>query len=171
MVISHVIISGTMAIIHFVIMTLTAIMLYDIPNNGNSILLLLLSVLQSFSGMCCGIFVSTIFGNYRDIALLTFTIQLVFNLTNGNQNIWLYFYFVIIPVSVEGSNWPIESQPVYMRYFFNIFQFNHVTTAFRTLLFNRINVWNPIIPLAFGMTIAWIFLFLIFSVIVLRIRK
>jgi ABC-type polysaccharide/polyol phosphate export permease len=170
MIISHVIISGAIAIIHFVIMTLTAIILYDIPNNGNTFLLLLLSVLQSLSGMCCGICISTICRSYRSAIFLTNSFQMILCFVNGN---WFNIFVIWILISFQtlGSVWPIGAQPIYMQYFFNIFQFNHVTRAFRKLLFNKLNFWSPTIYLAFGLSIFWMFVFLLLSIILLKIRK
>uniref|UniRef100_T1IGT9 Uncharacterized protein n=1 Tax=Strigamia maritima TaxID=126957 RepID=T1IGT9_STRMM len=125
---------------------------FDIENRGSFVWIILLALCQGLCGMTYGFFVSAV--------------------CNDESSAMMLAVGTVFPVLLtSGFIWPIQGMPNIIQ---SISKFLPLTTAINAmgwiLLHGRGITWEPVWK-GFAVTWAWIFAFIILSVITLRFKK
>lgn len=128
------------------------IVVFGVTNNGEIGWIVVLTILQGLCGMCFGFVISAICELERN------AIQLALG----------SFYPTLL---LSGVIWPIEGMPLVLRYVSLCLPLTLATTSLRSILARGWSIMEPDVYMGFVSTIAWIALFLIVTVLVLKFKR
>lgn len=132
---------------HFMILVL-----FGVKLRGSFFLLFLLTILQGTCGMCCGLAISTV-SNQENTAIMLL-------LGNFFPNFFL-----------SGIVWPVEAMPYALRYISYAMPQTIAAEAMRSLFARGWGFSHDVIWQAFAVTWIWIVYYMIFSRVVLNVKK
>ncbi|XP_049278576.1 ABC transporter G family member 23 isoform X1 [Anopheles funestus] len=128
------------------------IVVFGVTNNGEIGWIVILTILQGLCGMCFGFVISAICELERN------AIQLALG----------SFYPTLL---LSGVIWPIEGMPLVLRYVSLCLPLTLATTSLRSILARGWSIMEPDVYMGFVSTIAWIALFLVITMLVLKFKR
>lgn len=128
------------------------IVVFGVTNNGEIIWIVMLTILQGLCGMCFGFVISAICELERN------AIQLALG----------SFYPTLL---LSGVIWPIEGMPVVLRYVSLCLPLTLATSSLRSILTRGWSILDEDVYLGFASTIAWIAIFLVITLLVLKFKR
>ncbi|XP_037919474.1 ABC transporter G family member 23 isoform X2 [Hermetia illucens] len=128
------------------------LLVFGVTNNGSLVLVVILTLLQGMCGMCFGFVISAVCELERN------AIQLALG----------SFYPTLL---LSGVIWPIEGMPIVLRYISLVLPLTLATSSLRCILARGWDLLMSDVYLGFIATIAWILLFLVITMIVLRVKR
>ncbi len=151
------------------IITISAV-LFDVQNNGNNLTVIVLLILQAYSGMFCGFAISIYSGKIRTATFVINGIYILIFLLCGKAWESIILYHLIFNI-FPGIVWPIEGMPLFLRRIAYFLPFTYPSIALRNILFKGFSISHPSVYFAFGTTLSWILIFLVISLIGLKLKK
>ncbi|CAB4057911.1 unnamed protein product [Lepeophtheirus salmonis] len=149
---AHMVAQFIIMILQVTFVLLFMILVFKIPANGSIVLMISLVILQGLCGMSFGLLISSFCSTEHD------AIQLALG----------SFYPLLL---LSGIIWPLEGMSKNLRYFSYTLPQTLACKAMRGILSRGWNLEWSIVYLGFIVTIAWIFIFQILSLLLFRIRK
>ncbi|KAG7297604.1 hypothetical protein JYU34_019659 [Plutella xylostella] len=125
---------------------------FGVKCNGSIVLVVVLTLLQGFCGMSFGFVISAACELER----------------NAIQMALGSFYPTLV---LSGVIWPIEGMPWILRGVATWLPLTLATNALRSMLTRGWGLTNPDVYLGFLSTIVWIGLFLVFAILILKIKR
>lgn len=128
------------------------ISVFGVKNNGNIVFVIMLTLLQGLCGMCFGFVISAACELERN------AIQLALG----------SFYPTLL---LSGVIWPIEGMPWVLRYVSLCLPLTLATNSLRSILTRGWPITDPEVYMGFVSTLAWIALFLIVTLTILKFKR
>ncbi|KAJ8709889.1 hypothetical protein PYW08_009893 [Mythimna loreyi] len=128
------------------------ITVFGVKNNGNIVFVIMLTLLQGLCGMCFGFVISAACELERN------AIQLALG----------SFYPTLL---LSGVIWPIEGMPWVLRYVSLCLPLTLATNSLRSILTRGWPITDPEVYMGFVSTLAWIALFLIVTLTILKFKR
>ncbi|XP_053682131.1 ABC transporter G family member 23 isoform X2 [Sabethes cyaneus] len=128
------------------------IVVFGVTNNGEIVWIVLLTILQGLCGMCFGFVISAICELERN------AIQLALG----------SFYPTLL---LSGVIWPIEGMPLVLRYVSLCLPLTLATSSLRSILTRGWSITDEDVYLGFASTVAWIVVFLLVTLVVLKLKR
>ncbi|XP_053947137.1 ABC transporter G family member 23 isoform X2 [Anastrepha ludens] len=128
------------------------LVVFGVTNNGDLFWVVVLTLLQGLCGMCFGFLISSVCELERN------AIQLALG----------SFYPTLL---LSGVIWPIEGMPIVLRYISLCLPLTLATTSLRSILTRGWAITEKAVYSGFLSTLAWIFGFLILTLLVLRAKR
>ncbi|XP_021710287.1 ABC transporter G family member 23 isoform X1 [Aedes aegypti] len=128
------------------------IVVFGVTNNGEIVWIVMLTILQGLCGMCFGFVISAICELERN------AIQLALG----------SFYPTLL---LSGVIWPIEGMPLVLRYVSLCLPLTLATSSLRSILTRGWSILDEDVYLGFASTIAWIAIFLVITLLVLKFKR
>lgn len=128
------------------------LVVFGVTNNGDLFLVIIITLLQGMCGMCFGFLISAVCELERN------AIQLALG----------SFYPTLL---LSGVIWPIEGMPIVLKYISLVLPLTLATSSLRSILTRGWTIVEPAVYSGFLSTLAWIVLFLVFTLIVLRAKR
>ncbi|CAH0597589.1 unnamed protein product [Chrysodeixis includens] len=128
------------------------ILVFEVKNNGNIMFVIMLTLLQGLCGMCFGFVISAACELERN------AIQLALG----------SFYPTLL---LSGVIWPIEGMPWVLRYVSLCLPLTLATNSLRSILTRGWPITDPEVYMGFVSTLAWIALFLVVTLTILRFKR
>ncbi|XP_054734158.1 ABC transporter G family member 23 isoform X2 [Anastrepha obliqua] len=128
------------------------LVVFGVTNNGDLLWVVVLTLLQGLCGMCFGFLISSVCELERN------AIQLALG----------SFYPTLL---LSGVIWPIEGMPIVLRYISLCLPLTLATTSLRSILTRGWAITEKAVYSGFLSTLAWIFGFLILTLLVLRAKR
>lgn len=128
------------------------IVVFGVTNNGEIVWIVLLTILQGLCGMCFGFVISAICELERN------AIQLALG----------SFYPTLL---LSGVIWPIEGMPLVLRYVSLCLPLTLATSSLRSILTRGWSILDEDVYMGFAATLIWIALFLVVTMIVLKLKR
>ncbi|XP_055525152.1 ABC transporter G family member 23 isoform X1 [Wyeomyia smithii] len=128
------------------------IVVFGVTNNGEIVWIVLLTILQGLCGMCFGFVISAICELERN------AIQLALG----------SFYPTLL---LSGVIWPIEGMPLVLRYVSLCLPLTLATSSLRSILTRGWSITDEDVYLGFASTVAWIVIFLLVTLVVLKLKR
>ena len=149
---AHILTNITFLVVQVILIMLVVFAIFDFDYNGSLLLIGLLAISQSMSGMCYGLFVSAIADTENIATMLS-----------------LGAFFPSFLMS--GSNWPIEAMADGLRYISYIMPATVPTQSMRYIVIRGwdISYWQ--VYIGFIVTGAWIFIFITISTFTIKYKK
>ncbi|KAI2799937.1 hypothetical protein BLOT_012148 [Blomia tropicalis] len=134
------------------ILLATLLFLFHVPYYGHLAMIYAITVIQSFCGMCFGLMVSAISDTENTATMLSLGI----------------FYPIML---LSGAVWPIEAMNDYLRYFSCILPATIPTSSMRSIMVRGWSITHFEVYSGFLVTLIWIGIFLVISILVMRFKK
>ncbi|XP_055905605.1 ABC transporter G family member 23 isoform X2 [Eupeodes corollae] len=128
------------------------LVVFGVTNNGELFWVIVITLLQGMCGMCFGFLISAVCELERN------AIQLALG----------SFYPTLL---LSGVIWPIEGMPIVLKYISLVLPLTLATSSLRSILTRGWTIVEPAVYSGFLSTLAWIVLFLVFTLIVLRSKR
>lgn len=128
------------------------LVVFGVTNNGDLFWVIIITLLQGMCGMCFGFLISAVCELERN------AIQLALG----------SFYPTLL---LSGVIWPIEGMPIVLKYISLVLPLTLATSSLRSILTRGWTIVEPAVYSGFLSTLAWIVLFLVFTLIVLRSKR
>ncbi|XP_067618851.1 ABC transporter G family member 23 isoform X2 [Eurosta solidaginis] len=128
------------------------LVVFGVTNNGDLFWVIIITLLQGLCGMCFGFLISSVCELERN------AIQLALG----------SFYPTLL---LSGVIWPIEGMPIVLRYISLCLPLTLATTSLRSILTRGWVITEKAVYSGFLTTLAWIFGFLILTLLVLRAKR
>ncbi|XP_037295919.1 ABC transporter G family member 20 isoform X3 [Manduca sexta] len=128
------------------------ISVFGVKNNGNIVFVIMLTLLQGLCGMCFGFVISAACELERN------AIQLALG----------SFYPTLL---LSGVIWPIEGMPWILRYVSLCLPLTLATNSLRSILTRGWPITDPEVYMGFVSTLAWIMVFLVVTLTILKFKR
>lgn len=149
---SHIITQLVVLFVQTVLMLTVALAIFRIPHFGSLFTLTLLTYLQGISGLTYGLLISSLSGD-------------------ENLSVLLSVGTLFVSLFVSGTFWPIEAMP---RFFQALGNFLPQTLPIKTMRFIMYRGWGFDkwdVNVGFIVTVFWIIIFLLFAIVIMKIKK
>lgn len=149
--IAQYLIYSILLLIQMAIVLVLLFVVFDIPLRGSIVLVVALMFLQGFSGLCYGLFISSLCPTEESVIQLTLA----------------SFYPMLL---MSGIIWPIEGQPEILAFISQYLPFTYAVDSFRLILEKGWGLSVFKVSIGFISTFAWIFIFSVGFLILFSIK-
>nr|XP_053640391.1 ABC transporter G family member 20-like [Cherax quadricarinatus] len=125
---------------------------FKLPCQGNMVWVVLISILQGFCGMTFGLMTSAVSNDENTAIMMALGI----------------FYPLLL---LSGIIWPVQGIPIVLRYVSYILPQTYACEAIRAILYKGWDITHPTVYTGYIITVIWLLIHLIFTLIAIRIRK